>query len=105
MTTMLHGSTLTQNSKGGRQSPLHEQISDERHDFELTVVIPCLNEQRTIADCVRVALKAMASHGIAGEVLVSDNGSTDGSVEIAIAAGARVVSCPTRGYGAALHWG
>ena len=102
---MPHGSTLTQNSEGRLQSPLHEQISDERHEFELTVLIPCLNEQRTIAHCVRVALDAMASHGIAGEVLVSDNGSTDGSVEIAIAAGARVVSCPTRGYGAALHWG
>jgi hypothetical protein len=78
---------------------------DERHELELTVLIPCLNEERTIADCVRVALEAMASHGIAGEVLVSDNGSTDASVEIAVAAGARVVSCPTRGYGAALHWG
>ena len=71
---MPHGSTLTQNSEGRLQSPLHEQISDERHEFELTVLIPCLNEQRTIAHCVKVALDAMASHGIAGEVLVSDNG-------------------------------
>ena len=80
-------------------------ITGNRGELELTVVIPCLNEERTIAGCVRAALEAMAGHGIAGEVLVSDNGSIDASVEIAIAAGARVVSCPTRGYGAALHWG
>ena len=80
-------------------------ITGNRGELELTVVIPCLNEERTIAGCVRAALEAMAGHGIAGEVLVSDNGSTDASVEIVIAAGVRVVSCPTRGYGAALHWG
>jgi len=74
-------------------------------DLELSVVIPCLNEAKTIAVCIRRALDAMAAHGIAGEVVVSDNGSTDGSIEISKAAGARVVSCPTRGYGAALQWG
>jgi hypothetical protein len=73
--------------------------------LELSVVIPCLNEATTIAPCVREALDAMQVHGINGEVVVSDNGSTDGSIEIATAAGARVVSCPTRGYGAALEWG
>jgi hypothetical protein len=74
-------------------------------DLELSVVIPCLNEAATIAVCIRQAIDAMAEHGIAGEVVVSDNGSTDGSVEIARTAGARVVSCVTRGYGAALQWG
>jgi hypothetical protein len=74
-------------------------------DLELSVVIPCLNEARTIAECIRRALDAMAQHGIRGEVVVSDNGSTDGSREVAAAAGARVVICPTRGYGAALQWG
>jgi glycosyltransferase involved in cell wall biosynthesis len=74
-------------------------------DLELSVVIPCLNEARTIEVCIRRALDAMAASGIRGEVVVSDNGSSDGSVEIARAAGARVVSCPTRGYGAALQWG
>jgi hypothetical protein len=73
--------------------------------LELSVVIPCLNEAITIAPCVREALDAMRLHGINGEVVVSDNGSTDGSIEIATEAGARVVSCPTRGYGAALEWG
>ena len=95
----------TANSNCGMPSHVNEGISGDREEFELTVLIPCLNEERTIAGCVKVALEAMASHGIVGEVLVSDNGSTDASVELAIAAGARVVSCPTRGYGAALHWG
>ena len=94
MTTVLHGSTVTESFKGRQQSSL--QTSDERDEFELTVLIPCLNEERTIANCVRAALDTMARHAIAGEVLVSDNGSTDASVEIAIAAGARVVSCPSR---------
>jgi hypothetical protein len=73
--------------------------------LELSVVIPCLNEAQTIGACVAAAREAMARHGIAGEVVVSDNGSTDGSVAIATAAGARVVACRTRGYGAALQWG
>lgn len=72
---------------------------------ELSVVIPCLNEAQTIEVCVRRAVEAMASNDISGEVVVSDNGSTDDSIQIAQAAGARVVSCPTRGYGAALQWG
>ena len=73
--------------------------------LELSVVIPCLNEAQTIEVCIKRALDAMAAHGIRGEVVVSDNGSTDGSIEISTRAGARVVSCPTRGYGAALQWG
>jgi Glycosyl transferase family 2 len=72
---------------------------------ELSVVIPCLNEATTIAACVTTAIETMRAHGIDGEVVVSDNGSQDGSIEIATAAGARVVSCPTRGYGAALQYG
>lgn len=74
-------------------------------DLELSVVIPCLNEAQTIAVCIERAIRAMTEHGIRGEVVVSDNGSTDGSIEISTRAGARVVSCPTRGYGAALQWG
>lgn len=74
-------------------------------ELELSVVIPCLNEATTIAVCITRALEAMARHGIRGEVVVSDNGSTDGSIEISTKAGGRVVSCPTRGYGAALQWG
>jgi glycosyltransferase involved in cell wall biosynthesis len=72
---------------------------------ELSVVLPCLNESRTIRGCVREALDAMAAAGIAGEVLVADNGSTDGSQDLATQAGARVVPVATKGYGNALRGG
>jgi hypothetical protein len=73
--------------------------------LELSVVLPCLNEAETLETCVRKALSAIADAGIAGEVVVADNGSTDGSQEIARRLGARVVDVPVRGYGAALQWG
>lgn len=69
---------------------------------ELTVVMPCLNEAKTLASCVRAARGFMDEAGIVGEVVVADNGSDDGSAEIAQAAGARVVKVAQRGYGAAL---
>ncbi|MEV0397434.1 glycosyltransferase family 2 protein [Polymorphospora rubra] len=71
-------------------------------DVELTVLLPCLNEAETLEICVTKALRAMDELGVVGEVLVSDNGSTDGSQEIAVRAGARVVHAPIRGYGGAL---
>lgn len=64
--------------------------------------MPCLNEAATVADCVKQARDALAKYGINGEVVVADNGSTDGSRELATAAGARVVPVPVRGYGSAL---
>lgn len=72
---------------------------------DLSVVLPCLDEEQTIAICVEKARAALDRLGIAGEVLVVDNGSTDRSVELAEAKGARVVRCPVRGYGAALQFG
>jgi Glycosyl transferase family 2 len=71
-------------------------------EIEVTVVLPCLNEAETLAGCVQKAVKSLAELGVAGEVLVSDNGSTDGSQEIARVNGARVVDAPVRGYGGAL---
>ena len=67
--------------------------------------MPCLNDADTLAACVRKALAAMKEAGIVGEVVVADNGSTDGSREIAAAEGARLVPVPDRGYGAALMGG
>lgn len=72
---------------------------------ELTVVLPCLNEAETLAVCIGKALGSMADLAIDGEVVVADNGSTDGSQAIATAAGARLVDVAERGYGAALRQG
>ena len=72
---------------------------------ELSVVMPCLNESATVGICVKKAIEALEEHGIRGEVIVADNGSTDGSREIATALGARVVPIETRGYGSALRGG
>src|SRR4029079_11310510 len=62
--------------------------------LELSIVMPCLNEAATVADCVKQARDALAKYGINGEVIVADNGSTDGSRELATAAGARGVAVP-----------
>ena len=72
---------------------------------EVTIVMPCLNEADTLEICVRKAVKALFDADIAGEVLVADNGSTDGSPEIATRAGARVVHVANKGYGNALRGG
>jgi glycosyltransferase involved in cell wall biosynthesis len=69
---------------------------------ELTILMPCLNEAETIERCIRKAQGFLDRSGIAGEILVADNGSTDGSQAIAERLGARVVPVPRRGYGAAL---
>jgi len=73
--------------------------------LELSIVMPCLNEAATVAGCVKQARDALAKYGITGEVVVADNGSTDGSRELAAGAGARVVAVPQRGYGRALLTG
>ena len=73
--------------------------------FEVSVVIPCLNESETLAVCIRKALGCLSENGISGEVIVADNGSTDGSQAIAEAEGALVVSVEAKGYGNALMGG
>jgi len=72
---------------------------------EFTILMPCLNEAATLGKCISKARSFLKAHGIAGEILVADNGSTDGSQAIALSNGARVVSVAERGYGAALHAG
>jgi glycosyltransferase involved in cell wall biosynthesis len=76
--------------------------SGEIGNVELSVVMPCLNEAETIESCIRKAIGFLRGHGVRGEVVIGDNGSTDGSREIATRAGARVVNVAERGYGAAI---
>ena len=82
-----------------------ENAAQSQTEVELSVVIPCLNEAETIEICVEKALKAMREANISGEVVVADNGSTDGSYGLAEAKGARVLSVKSRGYGNALMAG
>ena len=83
-------------------TPISTTAQDE---LELTILMPCLNEAETIGICVTKARSFLSSSGVPGEVLIADNGSTDGSQEIATALGARVVSVADKGYGAALRGG
>lgn len=77
----------------------------DNSEYDLSVVIPCLNEADTLEICIQKALKGISQAGVSGEVVVADNGSTDGSREIAESAGARVVAVQERGYGSALMGG
>jgi glycosyltransferase involved in cell wall biosynthesis len=70
--------------------------------IELTIIMPCLNEAETLEVCIRKAQAYLRQSGVRGEIVIGDNGSTDGSQEIATRCGARVVKVPLRGYGAAL---
>jgi len=72
---------------------------------DLSVVIPCLNEERTIGECIQLQQSSLRTHRLTGEVVVADNGSSDRSVEIATAPGARVVHIQAKGYGNALRGG
>jgi glycosyltransferase involved in cell wall biosynthesis len=82
-----------------------DSLATDGQPVELSVVMPCLNERETVAVCVRKAIVALRNADIAGEVIVADNGSTDGSVEVAKAEGARVVNIEQKGYGNALKGG
>jgi glycosyltransferase involved in cell wall biosynthesis len=73
--------------------------------LELSVVMPCLNEADTLRTCIEKAIKAIEKAGISAEIIIADNGSVDGSQEIGMAAGARVVPVSARGYGNALMGG
>ena len=72
-------------------------------ELELTIVMPCLNEAETLASCIQKAKSFLNKSGICGEIVIGDNGSTDGSQTIALELGSRVIDVPVRGYGAALY--
>lgn len=74
-------------------------------DPEVSVVMPCLNESLTLRTCIRKAIDNLTAHGVSHEIVIADNGSTDGSQAIATEAGARVVDVPVKGYGGALIGG
>lgn len=88
-----NGNNPTMGSRGTQQ------------ELELTILMPCLNEALTLPSCISKALGFLARHGVSGEVLVADNGSEDGSQELAQQLGARVVPVSARGYGSALMGG
>lgn len=88
---------------GATNSALEASLTAEA--LELSVVMPCLDEAKTLPICIGKALRTMEQLGVVGEVLVVDNGSKDRSVEVATQAGARVVHQPLRGYGNALRKG
>ncbi len=81
------------------------EAPDSPAALEVTVVMPCLDEARTVGRCVGKAVAELQRLGVRGEVIVADNGSTDGSPDLARAAGARVVHVERRGYGSALQAG
>lgn len=83
----------------------HKKEADGNSSIELSIVMPCLNEAETLAICVRKAHGYLQASGVVGEIIVADNGSTDGSQAIAIAEGALAIPVSRRGYGAALMGG
>lgn len=92
-------------TSGAQRRADDDPRTPEASALELTILMPCLNEAETIPTCVGKARGFLERTGIAGEVLVADNGSTDGSRELATRAGARVVPIARRGYGSALLGG
>jgi glycosyltransferase involved in cell wall biosynthesis len=83
----------------------HSINQPDSNKVELTIVMPCLNEEETLGNCIKKALAFLEREKIEGEVLISDNGSTDRSQEIAVMLGARLVHAEKKGYGAALDEG
>lgn len=98
-----HIATSRESVLTATRTPSYDEIR-----VRVSIVIPCLDEARTISSVVAEARAGLAACGgilVPGEVIVADSGSTDGSQDLARAAGARVVDVPIRGYGAAVHWG
>ena len=84
---------------------LQSTPSSDECPLELSIIMPCLNEAETLATCIKKARNWLIKHNISGEIIVADNGSTDGSQTIAVVMGARVVDIKSKGYGSALMGG
>lgn len=98
--------TLLSHARFAIKGPIRRKThSMSMPDFELTILMPCLNEAETLGTCIAKARRYLSEATIAGEVLIADNGSTDGSQQIARDCGARVVDVAQKGYGAALAGG
>ncbi len=82
-----------------------DTIPPDGSELELSIVLPCLNEAETLPRCLEKAKSFLRERNLSGEIIVADNGSTDGSAAIAVALGARLVRVPDRGYGHALRAG
>src|SRR5689334_19005504 len=96
---------LTSTVGGARERAAATPQDPEGREIVVSVVMPCLNEEKTIGACVTKALEGIRRTGLPGEVVVADNGSSDHSVEIATELGARVIHQPKRGYGNAYRAG
>jgi len=90
-----------------KETPINRRIDQLEQDnaIEVSIIMPCLNEAETLETCIRKAQWFIKENDLAGEVIIADNGSNDGSQEIANRLNARVVSIPTKGYGSALKGG
>jgi glycosyltransferase involved in cell wall biosynthesis len=86
-------------------APVRQSTDQEGPTPEVSIVMPCLNEADTLAACIRKAKRGLREEGLDGEVIIADNGSTDGSQTIALQEGARLVQVTARGYGNALMGG
>src|SRR5437879_1286528 len=85
--------------------PSTHSLEPVSQDIEVSVVMPCLNEARTVGTCIDKARSSLGKLGVKSEIVIADNGSTDGSQDIARQHGARVIHATRKGYGAALQTG
>src|SRR3954465_2072784 len=79
------------------------RLPESNETPEVSVVMPCLNEAETLETCIKKAQRSLREHNISGEIIIADNGSTDGSQAIATRLGARVIRVEDKGYGSALQ--
>jgi len=105
MSSREHLDSKTEAQSAGVTLATEATPTEDLTAVEVSVVMPCLNEADTLATCIRKARRALSENNITGEVVVADNGSTDGSQAIAVCEGARLVSVEARGYGNALMGG